>query len=142
MSCFQTLKEMGYRLSLQRQVILETLHETDGHITAEDIYHRVRARCPGANKSTVYRTLELLKRLNLVAETNLGGNSLYYHHMEKADHHHLICQRCGRVFDANEEILGPLKEFLIRKYNFVPEIRHLAIFGHCVHCRGENNVNP
>jgi len=135
MSCFHTLKEKGYRLTLQRQVILETLHETDVHITAEEIYYRVRARCPSANKSTVYRTLELLKKLNLVAETNLGENSLYYHHREKADHHHLICQRCGRVFDVDVGSFTPLKGLLIRKYNFLPDIRHLAIFGYCLNCQ-------
>ena len=135
MGCFETLKEKGYKLTPQRALVLETLHDSDGHITAEEIYDCVRAKCPGINKSTVYRTLELLKKLNLVAETNLGGDRLCYHHAEKGHHHHLICQRCGRVFDVEEEVLTPLEELLISKYGFLPNIKHLAIFGHCVDCQ-------
>ena len=135
MSCFQAIREREYRLTPQRAVILETLHQVDGHITAEEIYGRVQAKYPEINKSTVYRTLELLKKLELVAETDLGGDRLYYHHIEKGHHHHLMCRRCGKVIDADEGILAPLKELLIRKYHFLPEISHLAIFGHCINCR-------
>ena len=135
MSCFQTLKEKGYRLTPQRQVILEILHQTGGHITAEKIYYQVRARLPKANKSTVYRTLELLKKLNLVAETNLGGNSVCYHHAEQAHHHHLVCQKCGRIIDLDESVLSPLKDVLSRDYSFDADLRHLAIFGCCSQCR-------
>ncbi|MBE9482181.1 MAG: transcriptional repressor, partial [Chloroflexi bacterium] len=110
MSCFQTLKEKGYRLTPQRKVILEILHQTDEHVTAENIYDRVRARLPRANKSTIYRTLELLKKLNLVAETNLGGNSVYYHHIEQAHHHHLVCQECGAIIDLDESVVSPFKD--------------------------------
>ena len=134
MSCFQTLKEKGYRPTPQRQAILEMLHQTDEHITAENIYDRVRARLPRANKSTVYRTLELLKKLNLVAETNLGGNSVCYHHIEQAHHHHLVCQECGAIIDLDESVVSPFKDALLREYGFIADLKHLAIFGRCVNC--------
>ena len=137
MGCFQTLKEKEYRLTPQRAIILETLHQADGHVSAEEIYGRIRAKYPEINKSTVYRTLDLLKSLDLVAETDLGGDRLYYHHIEKGHHHHLICQHCGRVIDADDGVLAPLKDFLINKYGFLPDIRHLAISGHCIDCRAK-----
>jgi len=135
MSCYQALREKGYRLTPQRVAILDVLHGSEGHLTADDIYGRVRDRYPRINRSTVYRTLELMKRLGQVDETDFGSDRLYYHHAEKGHHHHLICQRCGRVFDVEEEIVEPLREILIRKYNFMPDIRHLAIFGHCLTCK-------
>ena len=136
MSCFQTLKEKGYKLTQQRVAVLQVLHESDGHITAADIFERAKAKYPHVNKSTVYRTLELMKELKLVTETNLGGDRLCYHHAEKGHHHHLVCQRCGRIIDLDEAALEPLKELLTSKYNFLPEIRHLAIFGRCLNCQG------
>ena len=135
MGCFQVLKEKGYRLTPQRLAVLEILHETEGHITATDIYHKVRKTSPKVNKSTVYRTLELLKGLGLVTETDLGDHQLYYHHAEKGHHHHLICQKCGRTFELDEAILASLKESLVSRYGFVPEIKHMAIFGHCLSCQ-------
>jgi len=135
MGCFQVLKEKEYRLTPQRLAVLEILHSSEGHITATDIFQRVRKVSPKVNKSTVYRTLELLKGLGLVTETDFGGSQLYYHHAEKGHHHHLICQKCGRTIDLDEAILASLQESLVSKYNFVPEIKHMAIFGHCLACQ-------
>jgi Fur family ferric uptake transcriptional regulator len=135
MGCFQILREKGYKLTPQRIMVLDTLHETEEHITAPEIYARVRAKYPGINKSTVYRTLELLKEMDLVAETELGGESLYYHHTEKGHHHHLVCQRCGEVIDLDETLLSPLRNALRQKYDFEADLKHLAIFGHCLRCK-------
>lgn len=138
MSCHQSLREKGYRLTPQRSLILDILHHASKHITAEEIHTEVRAKYPKVNKSTIYRTLELLKRLGLVDETDLGEGRLCYHHVEKGHHHHLVCQKCGKVFDMDEEILDPLRRSLIQKYNFVPDIRHLVIHGYCLTCE----LNP
>ncbi|MFP3975362.1 MAG: Fur family transcriptional regulator [Dehalococcoidia bacterium] len=135
MSCHEALKEKGYRLTPQRSLILDVLHQADKHISAEEILAEVRARYPKVNKSTVYRTLELLKRLGLVDETDLGQGRLCYHHVDKGHHHHLVCQRCGRVLDIDEEMLDPLKKAIIEKYNFMPDIRHLVLHGYCLTCK-------
>jgi len=134
MGCQEVLKEKGYRITPQRSMILDVLHRAEKHITPEDIHKQVSSIYPEVNKSTVYRTLELLKKLDLVDETNLGGNKLYYHHAEHGHHHHLICHKCGRAIEVDEEIFNPIQETLIKKYHFVPDIRHLALFGHCVNC--------
>jgi len=135
MSCFESLKEKGYRLTPQRMMVLEALHQAEGHITAPEIYGRVRANYPWVNKSTIYRTLELLKELDLVTETELGGDKLYYHHADKGHHHHLVCQKCGRTIDLDENLLTPLEDTLRRKYHFQADLRHLAIHGHCLRCQ-------
>jgi Fur family ferric uptake transcriptional regulator len=135
MGCFQILRGKGYKLTPQRIMVLDTLHEAEEHITAPEIYARVRVKYPGINKSTVYRTLELLKEMDLVAETELGGESLYYHHTEKGHHHHLVCQRCGEVIDLDETLLSPLRNALRQKYDFEADLKHLAIFGHCLRCK-------
>ncbi len=132
MSCHEALKERGYRLTPQRSLILDVLHQADKHISAEEILAEVRARYPKVNKSTVYRTLELLKRLGLVDETDLGQGRLCYHHVDKGHHHHLVCQNCGKVLDMDEEMLDPLRKAIVEKYNFVPDIRHLVIHGYCL----------
>lgn len=135
MSCFEDLKAKGYKLTPQRMMVLEALHEADEHITAPDICKRVRLKYPWINRSTVYRALELFKRLDLVTETELGGDRLYYHHAEKGHHHHLICQNCRQVIDVDEDILSSLEDTLRRKYKFQADLRHLAIHGHCLHCK-------
>jgi Fur family transcriptional regulator, ferric uptake regulator len=135
MSCTETLREQGYRLTPQRLMILSAIHSSDHHISAEEIYAQVCARYPNVNISTVYRTLELLKELGLVTETDLGGGKFRYHYVEKGHHHHLICRKCGRIFELDEAVLNPVEGTILRKYGFKADLSHLAVFGNCVQCQ-------
>ena len=135
MSCNQTLQEKGYRLTPQRIMVLDALHSVDSHISAEEIYTKVKAKYPYANISTVYRTLELLKELGLVTEIDLDDGRVRYHLAEKGHHHHLVCSKCGSVIDLPESSLLKLTEALARDYQFQADLRHLAIFGLCANCQ-------
>ena len=128
------LSEQGYRLTPQRMMILSAIENSDGHISAEEIYAQVVAKYPHVNISTVYRTLELLKRLGMVTETDLGEGRVRYHPADKGHHHHLVCTECGAVIDLDESVLSSLKSALLREYRFVADLRHLAIWGRCVKC--------
>jgi Fur family ferric uptake transcriptional regulator len=128
------LAEQGYRLTPQRIMVISAIEDSDGHISAEEIYAQVIAKYPQVNISTVYRTLELLKRLGLVTETDLGEGRVRYHPAGKGHHHHLVCQQCGAIIDLDESILSDLKSALLREYQFSADLRHLAIFGRCVKC--------
>jgi Fur family ferric uptake transcriptional regulator len=135
MSCGQALKGMGYRLTPQRMMVVEALHDADKHVSAEEIYARVRARYPYANISTVYRTLELLKELGLVTEIALGDGCVRFHPAEKGHHHHLVCQKCGKIIDLPESALGSLEKILLHDYQFKADLKHMAVFGLCPECQ-------
>ena len=128
------LSELGYRMTPQRMMVVSAIESSDNHISAEEIYAQVVAKYPNVNISTVYRTLELLKRLGLVTETDFGGGRLRYHPAGKGHHHHLVCQECGAIVDLDESLLSSLKSALLREYKFSADLRHLAIFGRCVNC--------
>jgi Fur family ferric uptake transcriptional regulator len=128
------LTEQGYRMTPQRMMAISAIEKSDGHISAEEIYAQVITKYPQVNISTVYRTLELLKKLGLVTETDFGEGRVRYHPAGKGHHHHLVCQECGAIIDLDEAVLEPLKNDLLREYGFSADLRHLAIFGHCVNC--------
>lgn len=132
---YEILREKGHRLTPQRMLILKAIYKADSHISAEEIYEQLHARYPYSNISTVYRTLELLKGLNLVTETNFGDGRARYHSAKKGHHHHLVCHRCGKIVDLDESVLYPLKDTLLRDYGFDADLRHLAISGECKDCR-------
>jgi Fur family ferric uptake transcriptional regulator len=135
MSCKQTLQERGYRLTPQRIMVLDALHSVDRHISAEEIFAKVKAKYPYANISTVYRTLELLKELGLVTEIDLDDGRIRYHLAEKGHHHHLVCSKCGSIIDLPESALLQLTRALASDYQFQADLRHLAIFGLCAKCQ-------
>lgn len=135
MSCHEILRKNGRRLTPQRLLVIDALHNADKHISAEEIYEQLHERYPYANISTVYRTLELLKELSLVTEADFGDGLVRYHVAEKGHHHHLVCYGCGKVIDLKESVLRPLKDTLLQRYDFDADLRHLAISGECKGCR-------
>ena len=129
------LIELGYRLTPQRMMVLAAIENSVNHISAEEIYAQVVKQYPHVNISTVYRTMELLKRLGLVTETDLGGGRVRYHPAHRGHHHHLVCQECGTIIDLDESLLYPLRDTLRREYGFDADLKHMAIFGRCPKCR-------
>ena len=129
------LSNLGYRLTPQRIMILSAIENSDSHISAEEIYAQVRAHYPQVNISTVYRTLELLKELELVTEISLGDGRVRYHCMGKGHHHHLVCQECGEIIDVEESILNPLWAEIQQRYNFKVNMKHVALSGLCSKCQ-------
>ncbi len=136
MSCDKVLRGLGYRLTPQRLLVLEAVHGADKHISVEEIYTQVKSRYPYANISTVYRTLELLEQLGLVVKADFGEGYVRYHHAEKGHHHHLVCQKCGKIINLVETPILALKETLYKDYQFNAHLSHLTIFGQCHECQG------
>lgn len=128
------LSRRGYRLTPQRIMILAALEDSENHISAEEIYAQIITKYPNVNISTVYRTLELLKRLGLVTESHLGEDRVRFHPAEQGHHHHLVCRVCGTVIDLDESSLASLKSALLQKYEFTADLRHMSISGRCVNC--------
>ncbi len=135
-SLLEILREKGYRLTPQRMMVLEAIEASPDHISAEEIHARARLQYPYINISTVYRTLELLKENGLVTETDLGGGRFLYHPAGKAQHHHLVCRKCGKVRDIDINVLDNLRDQLKAQYSFNAELEHIAIFGTCDRCKG------
>ena len=133
MSCVATLKAKGLKLTPQRMLIVDIIHEARGHLTAEEIIGSVQARMPGVNKSTVYRTLELLEGAGCVYKSELGDDFIY-HHEEEGHHHHLVCSRCGKTINCAENIFAPVQKLLRDKYAFHADFKHLVMNGLCGEC--------
>ena len=128
------LTDRGYRLTPQRLMVVAAVEDADDHISAEEIYEQVIKRYPQMNISTVYRTLELMKEESLVTETDMGDGRVRYHCMGKGHHHHLVCQKCGRIIDIEEEAMNQLWGDIKEKYGFKVVMKHMALFGICEQC--------
>jgi Fur family ferric uptake transcriptional regulator len=139
----ESLQQEGYRLTPQRMMILSIIRDSRGHISAEEVHQKVHEQYPFVNISTIYRTLNLLKKLRLISETDLGDGCVRYELLERGRHHHLVCRRCGDSFAFEHELLRPLQLRLLKKYGFTADVDHFAIFGLCQRCRlAEDTPGP
>lgn len=128
------LHERGYRVTPQRQLILDAVCEGQGHTTMEEIFARVQAKAPAVNRATVYRTLDFLCELELVVAADLGGSTVY-EIARKELHHHLVCLYCGQTDELSHAVVKTLFKRIERERGFEVKTNHLALFGVCRQCR-------
>lgn len=127
-----TLKAKGYRLTPQRQLVLDAVARLE-HGTPDEICAEVQRTAPGVNLSTVYRTLELLEELALVTHAHLGHGAPTYH-AAGGDHLHLVCRDCGAVAETDVELADALVRRLADQHGFETDVAHFAIYGRCREC--------
>jgi Fur family ferric uptake transcriptional regulator len=140
---YQRLSQAGYRLTPQRQMILNAIVHAGGHISAEEVLEAVNRDYPCIDLSTVYRTIELLSETGMVTEVNLDDGRRRFHSVNEGHHHHLVCQKCKKVSDINEDVLSALKEQLLDDYRFEVDLNHQVFWGRCAECRlAENSHQP
>ena len=129
----QRLRERGYRLTPQRELILGAV-ETLGHATPDEVLAEVRTHSTAVNASTVYRTLEVLEELGLVRHAHLSDRAPTYHSVGDHEHFHLVCRNCHRVISVDPDVLTPVTDRLATDHRFTVDIGHLTVFGHCSDC--------
>jgi Fur family ferric uptake transcriptional regulator len=133
MSCLETLKEKGFKLTPQRRLIADYFHDSGSHLTAEEIIAHVHEKMPGVNKSTVYRNLAILEGIGCILKSE-SGDHVIYHHTEEGHHHHLVCVKCGKSMDCDEMLFWPVEKSLRDKYGFRVDFKHRVINGLCESC--------
>ncbi|CAM5449457.1 transcriptional repressor [Streptomyces abikoensis] len=127
------LRRRGYRLTPQRQLVLEAVDRLE-HATPDDILTEVRRTAGGVNISTVYRTLELLEELGLVSHAHLGHGAPTYHLADRHHHIHLVCRDCTGVIEADLSVAAEFTDRLRAEFGFETDMKHFAIFGRCGKC--------
>ena len=127
------LRAEGRRVTTARRTIIELLGGAD-HLTADDIARRVHYAHPEIHVSTVYRTLESLETWGLVEHVHRGHGASFFHltalHVAES-HPHLVCERCGRVFDVPAYEFSALVRRVREVYGFDLDIAHNALMGTC-----------
>lgn len=132
-----TLRSEGYRLTPQRQLVLEAVQEL-GHATPDDVLRRVQEQASGVNASTVYRTLDVLEKTGLVSHAHLGHGAPTYHPTTTPAHVHLVCRSCSWVGEVDPLLADGLVAALDQAQGFETDVRHLTVFGRCASCRQDN----
>ena len=127
------LHTQGYRLTPQRQAILEAVRRAGDHVTPEQVYETVHAQQPAISRATIYRTLDFLCEQRLIVAMHWGGQ-MYYEIAGELPHHHLICRSCGGVAEIDRGLIDLLIEATAKKHRFTIDMDHIALFGQCRQC--------
>jgi Fur family ferric uptake transcriptional regulator len=127
------LREHGFRITPQRQLVLEAVEELR-HGTPEEILVEVQRTASGVNLSTIYRTLEVLEDVGLVTHAHIGHGAPTYHAVDEHVHIHLVCDRCRKVLSIPASVATSFVDALRTDYGFHTDIAHVSVHGYCENC--------
>jgi Fur family ferric uptake transcriptional regulator len=132
------IKAKGFKLTPQRRATIDVILKNEGkHMSTEEVYVEVKKSCPEIGLATVYRNMMLLEEIGVLQKHNFDDGRNRYeinHPDEDHHHHHLICKKCGRVSEVEEDLLDDLEERIQEKYNFVVDDHRVQFLGHCKMC--------
>ena len=129
------LKRHGYRQTAPRTFVLQVLEASGGHMTATQIADAVEHRKLPLNRSTVYRTLEMLSEIGIIKGSQIGRSVSYELLHDSDSHHHLVCSNCqDTVHIKDEKTDKALRREAAGAGYTVSEIQVL-VSGLCSRCR-------
>ena len=136
------LYERGYKMTPQRKQILQIFVEHPEHLSAEDVYGILREQDSEIGLATVYRALDLLSELGILVKIDFGDGCARYE-LNTADpnihhHHHLICVKCKKVIEFEDDLLDNLEATISKKSGFQILNHEVKFFGYCKDCQTDN----
>jgi Fur family ferric uptake transcriptional regulator len=134
------LRDVGLKLTPQREAVIKVLVENeDDHLSAEEIYFRIKQKTPRIGLATVYRTLELLTELHIVDRISFSEDGLVLYDIRREGvnhfHSHLVCTNCGTVEEIQEDLLLEVEKSVEDKFRFLVSDHHLTFQGLCENCQ-------
>ena len=133
-SAAERLREAGERVTRQRLLVAGALAESGRRVSAQDLYERLRRVEPGIGRATVFRTLEALVAAGLARRLEQDGHVYGYVACRPEHHHHVACERCGRVEEIDEAFIAPLVGRLSTELGFQVDDARLDFYGRCARC--------
>ncbi|MGQ0507010.1 MAG: Fur family transcriptional regulator [Myxococcaceae bacterium] len=130
------MAERGLKSTRQRSLIIDTFFGSDGHLSVEDVWSKVRQQDPKVSVATVYRTMKLLSECGLAHAQNFGdGQTRYEPALGKHHHDHLICTSCGAIVEFENDRIEAMQEAVARKHGFKVQSHKMELYGQCRNCQ-------
>lgn len=138
----QLLKVNGLKFTIQREVILEMLYNSDEHLTPEGLHHLIQEKHPDLNTgiATVYRTLSLLEDSEMVTSLSFGAQGKKYELGAKDHHDHIICTQCGSITEFVDEAIEQRQKKITEELGFVMQEHSMQIYGICKQCQDKPKI--
>lgn len=135
----ELLKKNNLKFTIQREIILETLYNSDEHLTPEALHHLIQKKHPDLKTgiATVYRTLSLLEESSVVTSLSFGAQGKKYELGAKEHHDHFICTECGTIIEFVDEEIERRQHAIAQTLNFEMQDHSMQIYGICEVCQNK-----
>ncbi len=133
------LKKNGEKFTIQREVILETLYDSDEHLTPEALHQLIQKQHPELKTgiATVYRTLSRLEDSEIVTSLSFGAQGKKYELGAKDHHDHMICTECGNITEFVDKAIEERQHKIADEFGFEMNDHSMQIYGVCKNCQNQ-----
>jgi Fe2+ or Zn2+ uptake regulation protein len=128
------LKDKGHRLTNTRKSIIQIFSEAKRPLSVNTIEKRLKNQDVNVNKTTVYREIDFLSKNNLVKEIFISKKRCHYESADLKHHHHLICDKCGKIENITNCLMVNLEKKVYKKRGFKIDRHLLEFYGTCANC--------
>lgn len=126
----------GLKSTNQRDTILHVFVNAGSHLSADELYSRIKKTHPRIGYATVYRTLKLLAEAGMAEERRFEDGFTRYEYRATDGHHdHLICTRCGEIIEFENDQIEELQSNVAKRRHFRVLSHKLEIYGLCSACQ-------
>jgi Fur family ferric uptake transcriptional regulator len=131
----------GLKATKQREEILNIFLNSHGHQNLAQIYVQVVKVNPKIGYTTVYRTLKLLTRHGLAVQRKFGDGETRYEPVSGRSHHdHLICLKCGKIIEFEDDDIEALQTGIAERYRFKVSHHRMELYGQCADCSSKKKA--
>jgi Fur family ferric uptake transcriptional regulator len=135
----EILKDNGYKYTGQRAKIFDVfVKHSDKHLSTEDVYDYISKDFPEIGIATVYRTLMLFEKLEILYKISFDDGVVRYEIKSSESghrHHHLICLNCQKIIEVKLDLLDSLEKKIEETENFKIVDHNLKFYGYCEECQ-------
>jgi Fur family ferric uptake transcriptional regulator len=129
------LRRQGLKSTAQRDDIARVFFASHPHLSVEELYRAVKRINPRIGYATVYRTMKLLTECGLAVERHFRDGEARYESQSEGKHHdHLICERCGKIVEFEEERIEALQAEVATQLGFRITGHKMELYGVCADC--------
>lgn len=126
------LSGQGLKFTRQRQAIAEVFYESGEHLSLNELLERAKTRHAGVGYATVYRTMKLMADSGLASEHRFHEGHTRYEPAEDGEHHdHIICIRCGRIVEFEDDAIERIQDQVAKRHGFRAISHRHEIYGEC-----------
>ena len=133
----EIIRQKGLKYTKQREIIFETILDSNEHLNAEEVYNSIRTKYPDVNIgiATVYRALVFLEEADLISSVSLNKDGKKFETNFKNHHDHLICVRCNKIVEFHDDEIEQRQEIAAVEKGFSLVSHTMNLYGVCKDCQ-------
>ncbi len=135
------IRNMGFKATSQRLLILKTLYSGLTHVTAQEVYELVSKKDPSVGFATIYRFLRALTKAGIITEVRVGRASARYELKQEGHHDHLTCTQCGKICEFENLQIEELQRRIARSFGFELTGHVMELYGICPDCQQRESLS-